>query len=355
MTAGEPMSPSHPETLSLAPHCLQNTASVTVTGWPHCEQKRARVVAVSAMRFCAMPPSAMEHKRRVAQPHVVSIGEPTGTIDALAPHESAVLTGQVAQGETAVLRHDRRVMARDRGVGDDDIVVDRPAQGGGCARTQFVTATQRVDQARRRDRSDAGRHGALLENGGTRRVLTRDPVHNLVRRLACNGATRPDRGAPQVKTQLVVRNSYPVALSMLCVFDSVAIEKHALLHREVLQHVTVATALDHRMTRLHPGVAEKSDHVFFGASQCCHRAVDVEAPPTQPPGLDVEPRALGQLLDETDHQSDRQTERAQAEQPRIEAARVGPDDIEGDAADKTADPSADRALEDVAQGAARVS
>jgi hypothetical protein len=38
---------------------LQNTASATVTGWPHCEQKRGRIVAVSAMPVSEMPVSAM--------------------------------------------------------------------------------------------------------------------------------------------------------------------------------------------------------------------------------------------------------------------------------------------------------
>ena len=87
----------------------------------------------SFMRVSAMPASAVEHKWRVAQPHVVAAGELACAVDPLAADEAAVLAGQVAQDETPVLRHDSGVAARDGGVGDHDIiVVARPSVVGAC-------------------------------------------------------------------------------------------------------------------------------------------------------------------------------------------------------------------------------
>src|SRR5215472_16944642 len=98
-TAGDPISASHAAPSSFAPHCLQNTASATVTGLPHCEQKRARVA----------PDSAMEHKWRVAQPHVIALAQLTRAVNSLAAQVGSVLAREVAQRKTAILRNYRRV------------------------------------------------------------------------------------------------------------------------------------------------------------------------------------------------------------------------------------------------------
>ena len=47
-----------------------------------------------------------------------------------------------------------------------------------------------------------------------------------------------------MKTQFIVGNLHPVALIQPGRFDPVAVQKHALLQREILQHVAVAAAFD---------------------------------------------------------------------------------------------------------------
>src|SRR5689334_12705876 len=100
--AGEPRLLIHPALASCAPQALQNAASATVIGWPHCEQNRARVD----------PASAMEHERRVTQANFVAVSELLRPLHAPPAQESAVLTRQIAQYEPSVLRDDARVAPR---------------------------------------------------------------------------------------------------------------------------------------------------------------------------------------------------------------------------------------------------
>lgn len=109
-------------TASGAPHSLQKTASATVTGWPHCEQKRG----------LSIPTSGMEGKGGVTKFDAVTVGNRRlrNTLDA---DVGAVLAAEVAQPEGAIARFDTRVMARNGRVIYHDIVVQRaPERGRGA-------------------------------------------------------------------------------------------------------------------------------------------------------------------------------------------------------------------------------
>src|ERR1700735_1270524 len=99
---------------SAAPHSLQKLAPSTTTGNPHREQNRG----------LSYPASGTEGKRSVAYTYCVSILA-RSFVDPLSANESSILTAEVAQAEAAVGRFDRRMMPRDRGVAEHDVVVGR--------------------------------------------------------------------------------------------------------------------------------------------------------------------------------------------------------------------------------------
>ena len=92
--------------------------------------------------------------------------------------------------------------------------------------------------------------------------------------------------------------------------DSLAVDESSILHREISQHVVGAAPLDHRMPLLHAVVAEEPDRIFLGAPDRCARAFEAILPSAQPTLLDGEPRGLGQLLHQSDEQSDREADDA---------------------------------------------
>src|ERR1039458_2401538 len=98
-----------------APQSLQKLAPSTITGSPHREQKRG---------LSKKSASGTEGKRSVADPHRVSVFQ-WSFADPLAAHEGSVLAPQITQSEAAVGGLDCGMMARDRGVSQHDIVVER--------------------------------------------------------------------------------------------------------------------------------------------------------------------------------------------------------------------------------------
>src|SRR5580658_5211223 len=110
------MAPSRammPLAFSGAPQSLQKPAPSTSIGNPHREQKRG---------WSKNSASGTEGKRSVSHPHRVSIAQGS-LVDSLAAYEGPILTPQVAQAKAAVAGLERCMMARDRRVVQNDIVV----------------------------------------------------------------------------------------------------------------------------------------------------------------------------------------------------------------------------------------
>src|SRR5260370_36666201 len=80
-------------TASGAPHSLQKTASATVTGWPHCEQKRG----------LSIPTSGMEGKGGVTKFDLIAVGN-RRLYNPLDADVGAVLTAESAQPESGIAR-----------------------------------------------------------------------------------------------------------------------------------------------------------------------------------------------------------------------------------------------------------
>src|SRR5262249_25178161 len=118
-----------------APHSLQKTASPSITGWPHCEQKRAR----------SFPVSAMEGKDGISQFQRVAILERL-FVDFFAGDKGAVLAAQIAHGEGPVIRLNSRVMTRHGRIVYHDIIVERAADLGRDARSHPESLARAVDQ-----------------------------------------------------------------------------------------------------------------------------------------------------------------------------------------------------------------
>src|SRR5205807_982709 len=93
------------------------------------------------------PASGTEGKRSVADPHRVSVGQ-WSFVDPLAAHESSVLASQIPHSETAAGGFDGGMMARDRGVSQNDIVVGRAPDLRFRADTKREASAARIDQHR---------------------------------------------------------------------------------------------------------------------------------------------------------------------------------------------------------------
>src|SRR5260370_27186872 len=128
---------NHAVPASGAPHSLQKTASATVTGWPHCEQKRG----------LSIPTSGMEGKGGVTKFYLVTVGN-RRLRNTLGADVGAVLAAEVAQPEGAIARFDTRVMARNGRVIYHDIVVQRAPERRRSADAQWKSLTARAEQTR---------------------------------------------------------------------------------------------------------------------------------------------------------------------------------------------------------------
>ena len=85
----------------------------------------------------------------------------------------------------------------------------------------------------------------------------------------------------------------------------------------------------------HCGVSEQADLGLLGASDGCDRLFQPELASAQTAGLDLQPGGLGQFLHQSDKQSDREANHAQAEQARKEPSSGDTaDQVEGDSPKK---------------------
>src|SRR5579862_9962512 len=136
-----------------------------------------------------------------------------------------------------------------------------------------------------------------------------------------------------------------VAVVQVNCFDSLAVDEGTFLDGDVSDHVVGAASLDHRVPLLYSGIAKQADRIFFGAPYSRARSFDSILTSAQPALLDRDPRGFGQLLYQSDEQSDRETGDRFAKEPRGQpAAGDRPDQIERDSADRAAHQSANRAL-----------
>src|SRR5216683_4150166 len=151
-----------------------------------------------------------------------------------------------------------------------------------------------------------------------------------------------------METQLVVANSNTIAVVELHGFDSLAVDEGALLHGKGFQRITRGAPFDHRVARLDTRVAEQAYGVFLRPPDHGGGAFEPELSSLEAAGLAHQPCGLGQLLYQPDEQADHESDQAEPDKPRQKtgvAQRT--DQVEADATDEAANPSAGGALDDV--------
>src|SRR6266481_4023572 len=121
-----------------APHDLQKLASATTIGCPHREQNLG--FSKSA--------SATEDKLRVAEAHGLAVAQTCWLGHPPITDERPVLAVKIAHHEGAIGIFDARVMPRDRGMADNNLIVERAPDVGNRAGAHWVGLPRRIDQAR---------------------------------------------------------------------------------------------------------------------------------------------------------------------------------------------------------------
>src|SRR5712692_4284455 len=167
------------------------------------------------------------------------------------------------------------------------------------------------------------------------------------RRALCR-ETRRLRTLTFVKAQFVVANPNTIAVVKLRGFDSLAVDEGAFLHGKIFQRITRGAPFYDGVARLDTRVAEQANGVFLRPADHGGRAFEPKLPALDTASLAHQPCGLGQLLYQPDEQPDHQSDETEPDQPRQKTGVAQPtDQVEADAADEAANPSARGALDDV--------
>src|SRR6266852_5098678 len=151
-----------------------------------------------------------------------------------------------------------------------------------------------------------------------------------------------------METQLVVANSNTIAVVELRRFDSLAVDEGALLHGKIFQRITRGAPFYDGVARLDTRVAEQAYRVFLRPPDHSGRAFEPELPALDTASLAHQPCGLGQFLYQPDEQPDHESDEAGPDQQRNGTGVAQPtDQVEANAADEAANPSAVGALDDV--------